>query len=735
MSNSYESDPVKAKARHEIYKATLKYLPRNIGNGTALFLPSTNGLEMQLLERRGFRRDRMIALEGDPQKIEAVRQANPGIVVVPTMTHDFFANKWEEYKDFFPLTYCGLDYECQLNKKVMGDLAHMAENQLLIDGGMIYTNVYGMRENEEMKLNYSNSLMSSEIFRNEVFQNPLYHQLSEEAEFRFKENKDRQALIERIRLECTDKEECISEYMAIKERIRDEVFKPHEEEINKILLHFSEKNLKLSRNKAISGWVRISLETRDYEKFNIVDIKFDDIIAEVCQRNYFHDNGEQPLSEIQRNLGFCGNPKQFRLFYSDLIEISNQIKEKKLNKEKEWYDQGSILLNKFSRDYFKKAELDELLKLLDSEWIGGYTESESCRFQYTSNKNSNMMLDIVKVAKLSPFIDQTLQKVLNSDWTLFYGINRPYLIRERMIPNEYFNKCPEIDLLKKETSKFKKWLSKELGDRLNKYWKNVEKFRSIEPSRIHLGSAYRPLLRSERTAGEFVIEGKSDDEIALQYTFGKNMQRKINALRACKTQGGLKIPKNISEKQIKEDHQELKGKEYHYFLKPKIFNHLPRMHQKALEFFVDEAVASLSKTKQERIEKAFHASNFEEYIRQPIEDIRLYAFFDDLRADILKNRQITSDTINAHYRSVRDTLSLIEAVPFKPNRVKDIKLAPLSELVKEEIRQLRREKFEVEDIWNHLQGKGVQLTKQQCAAIAAWGHPNLAKMKKPRIDS
>ncbi len=160
------------------------------------------------------------------------------------------------------------------------------------------------------------------------------------------------------------------------------------------------------------------------------------------------------------------------------------------------------------------------------------------------------------------------------------------------------------------------------------------------------------------------------------------------------------------------------------------FTALPRTHQKALEYFVEFANSGLSKIKQGKLERAFLSSNFDNYMCQPIEDIRFYAFLDDLRSDIIKDKPITQESIDSHYNLVKDTQSLVEVIPFKPKKFKEIKITGVSDLAKEEIRKLRTDGHEVEDIYNHLQGKGIKITRRQCGATAAWLSPKLSAKKR-----
>ncbi len=159
MTDSYAIDPVKEKAREEIFKFADRYLPRDRSQTTALYLASTNDRESKLLDRLGILRSNRVILEGDPLKVKTVELANPDIRVLPITTHDFFEKEAQKYPAF---GYCGLDYECQLNGEVSQDLVYIAKNNSLINEGIIYVNTVGMRENTDQKLYYFMATLGEE---------------------------------------------------------------------------------------------------------------------------------------------------------------------------------------------------------------------------------------------------------------------------------------------------------------------------------------------------------------------------------------------------------------------------------------------------------------------------------------------------------------------------------------------------------------------------------------------
>ena len=103
MANNYEDDPVKEKARKEIYIFSDSKLPKDRANGTAIYMGSDNPRESLWLDKLGIPRQGRVILEGDPTKVEAVRLANPGIKVLPITTHEFFASK--EAQTYAPWWY------------------------------------------------------------------------------------------------------------------------------------------------------------------------------------------------------------------------------------------------------------------------------------------------------------------------------------------------------------------------------------------------------------------------------------------------------------------------------------------------------------------------------------------------------------------------------------------------------------------------------------------------------
>lgn len=158
------------------------------------------------------------------------------------------------------------------------------------------------------------------------------------------------------------------------------------------------------------------------------------------------------------------------------------------------------------------------------------------------------------------------------------------------------------------------------------------------------------------------------------------------------------------------------------YLPQEFTTQLPRTHQKAIDFFVNDVLAPLPEDKRQKIEKAFMRSGFQENLQMPLEETRFYAFFDELRARIMQKKPVTSHVIDMYYQNVRDATSLVESVP--PPKKK--KCDALPEQVKEEIRQLRTVGFKSKEIYHYLRGKGISIAPRQCGATAAWVSPKLA---------
>ncbi len=60
----------------------------------------------------------------------------------------------------------------------------------------------------------------------------------------------------------------------------------------------------------------------------------------------------------------------------------------------------------------------------------------------------------------------------------------------------------------------------------------------------------------------------------------------------------------------------------------------------------------------------------------------------------------------------------------------------ISQSIKEEIRRLRKdEEYSIIDIYKYIRGKGIEITKFQCSAIASWASPKLAAKRKENKES
>jgi len=536
MVDLYATDPVKAEAREEIYRFSDKLLPRDRSQAWATYLAAENDLETKLLDRLGFSRQNRIILEGNPSKVKGVEQANPGVRVLSMMTHDFFA---QEARNYPPFWYVGLDYECQLNDEVREDIRTIASKELLIDGGILYTNVVGSREQGKIQTSYLVSALW------EFFPTKTLPKQGSIISNRFFEGLDLSEAYKSARVRVLREIETGDSFT--KENIS-------EVEIQKrtfrlLLEDIPESSLSTIRDIGIRKMLRSSL-------CRIPDIHFVDYKIPSC------------LSFVKKKLGRDVSEYEYKFFplqgtsvsfkpLKDVVEHVPDIREhfRSSFKSNDQFENALIWNSNNSINYYKAGGLEIIPVLIENSDSNGFSVSSSLNLFYISNKNTKMFLDIMQVRKINPAAKKALEKVIQQDFFVAYGIDKPYLTLGHDMSDVDMSVRAVARYLKSETRRN----IRRVTDRLE-FLEILDQlhFQGKLPSeRIFLGTAYKPSLSSEK-ARKCVIAGMNDEQIKERYQVGERGLRKIAALRACKTMGILKVPQTkapIIKKQNENNNQ------------------------------------------------------------------------------------------------------------------------------------------------------------------------------------
>ncbi|MBI3334460.1 hypothetical protein HYZ97_03150 [Candidatus Pacearchaeota archaeon] len=490
--DSYGTDHIKAKARDEIYADADAWMPAERSRASAVYLAGANSKESELLDRLGIPRQNRIILEHNPQKVRSVKKANPGITVLPMSTHDFFQHECSKHKPFW---YIGLDYECKLNPAVVQDLRAISQHNALIEEGILYTNLVGTRENDNLKEEYLESM----LYRNREFFNKAF------------------------RNEMRDAERKLSMHGE----------SPVEHEVMAHMVRsLPRKKLVLLRGFAVSSSVQSALLNSSMRLF-FMDIYSpgssavlgfsDPVIYESASPEQARDdNGQARVSFDSLPLAVLfGNMEHNNALIEEnpkLYGLAEKIEGRALQ-------------------YYLKGGLEIIPMLFQFSKATGYLASERASFAYTSTRNTPMLLDALQVRKADATFKRTMKALKEVNLRVLYGSRRPFLARSNV----------RIGAQDSSQEKVMRELADEsehhVRDLLNSA-QGIEQWCTSRPrrelyARKHLGSAHRQPL-TLNIARQLIIQNMSDEDIDAHYLVSKAGWRRVAALRANHTRERIK---------------------------------------------------------------------------------------------------------------------------------------------------------------------------------------------------
>jgi hypothetical protein len=702
MGKDYLDDPIKKKARHEIYRFVDKVLPSDRTQATALYLASTNEEESKLLDSLGIVRANRVILEGDQSKVRAVEKANPGVRVLPLTTTQFFS---EEARRYAPLLYCGLDYECTLNESVERDLELIAKGNCLADGGIIYTNLVGNREKKPQKARYMERFL------------------------RFAPNES--LLKELLGADCN-----FWDYIT---RCGEQLFKDYESrvgsdkkpigqaEFDEITAEIERRAIellpedKLAKLRSFAVYQTVTNLLR-HEPFNVI---FNNKLCPGSGAILIREGNE--LTESARKLyaSFSqGNIAGQRV--STLLESILEDAERA----------GTAVrtlgrrLEENAALYFERGNLSLIPLMFRNLFSSGYVSSDSRSFNYISNKNTLMLLDIINVKKINPDVKSVYEALVQQDKFIYYSNDRPYLAREGILD---FHPTREgiVRALREESQRASQWLKRRIN-----FLKSIDDMRprSLVHIRRNLGSAYAQPLNLA-TARKAVIEGLTDEEIEKRYHVGN--WRMVASLRAHKTRGtfhedkqGRTLPQPVEK--IADSHQ--RAAIPTRLISREVYRELPDTLKLRIDYFEEEVFNKLPKKVRRQVVDSFR-NGVERLLAKGIPEIRGYAFFDDLSLALRKRRGLDSRWILQKYIEIRDaqTLTPLVVYPAQSSLVEDRDKPDrktASRMVKEEVRELVRSGLPIEEIWGAYQSNFS--SRREFGATIAWASPTLAYKRKTK---
>ena len=733
MANDYGNDPVKERARLEIYKFAHKHLPRDISKGTAVYMASTNDRESFWLDKLGIPRENRVILEGNVSKVEDARKANPGIEVLPITTTRFFEEEAKNPK-YSPFWYCGLDYECMLTSDVVIDLKHISFDELLYDGGVFYTNLVGQREQDFLKKDYLRwfypfydvKVMKQIFGRSE---DSLFSELKEIGN-RLLQEGQLQDIHSKDSLNFTDDDEIYYRMFG------------------ELLSTLPAEGLQTLREYVITRFINSHLY------YHVVPLWFFDTASpgsqDIFKRNqesvngwnhtfgfrYAHDKIfartlktiSETIPEIQVSVD-AGSPTGIR------IHVSGGIRN-------EW---GSLEENTIK--YYEKGGFGMIPIAFKLAQTRGYTTSHLSPLTYTSSRNTKMMLDIFQVRKLRPTIKEFINYCCESELAVFYTLQRPYLVKITDVGIEDLtNFSKATRLLKKISVPYVADVNAKIDYISNMLVMAPGYDNTFLAKRLDLGSSFKqPLTLS--LARKCVRKCMSNEEIAERFQVGDNWGT-IASLRAHLTMGTLRGSKSEKLQPTIKSKQEPKfySPELPKRLIPEgVYRVLPECSQKRIDYFMQEVLEPLHHTSQRHIRRAFQASELSNLLTPDIAPVRVYAFFDDVAATIRNGETIRANYLTNHFEKIcgAETLTPVVSYPKIEAKIPEEEVQPtdsgpkngsqsfeLTESIKDGIREMIRGGFSKDEVWGAYQQ--YFSSKKQFGAVIAWASPNLAKKRKKR---
>ncbi|MBU0953560.1 MAG: hypothetical protein KKA90_04025 [Nanoarchaeota archaeon] len=717
----YEDDPIKAKSRIEIYRFADRHLPKDRSEATAVYLASDNSEETQLLDRLGISRDRRVILERDYGKIRQVEQANPGIRVIHGSTSDFL--KGEEVKKYAPLWYAGLDYECRVNDGIRSDIQTLGMG-LLLDGGVVYTNLVGNRENQGEKEDYVDRFLSSRFVTGlseseylATLQQLFGPDINIEDVF--------DSLIHEVGSQMTPGKLDYEEIGTAVQRKLARYLPPERlDEVRSHALYDQVANLLLARHDPLfifeddddPGKIirdRIFFADRyapgaDKICFDVTGEKVGTVETSFTEGRIFANKLETVVSKLLDINAIDETADRF------FAVMTGDLRPDEVNfGTPEQSNRQTLLLSpleKNARRYFKKGGLSLLAHVLSELYTFGYVVTNHNPFKYTSNRNTKMLLDLMKVRKINPAANDFFDELSESDIGIWYTRDRPYLAR--MNASGRFS--PRV--LKRELEKQSEWNIRRLEKRMG-FLRFLEPQYAGYANRVDLGSSFKQPLTTF-LARKYVLDGLTNEEIAERCQVGDG--RKLAAVRANVTRGRITKPEQKEERPAKAEPESLPGSKY--LISRAEYKRLPDDHRLRLDYFREEVLDELSYRRQGTLRKAFHESGIRDRVNPNGNPTRWYAFWDDVELAVRDNRRISSGLIDELYRNA-----------MRPNN--DSRPVPrhegppiLTDAMKEHVRALVANGNDPDDVWEDY--KGNFASRQQFGAVIAWGSGKLKDKKK-----
>lgn len=504
--DSYGHCPIKVHARGAIENNARVVPLTQRKQYWAVYFAGCNSKESELLDRLGSQRELRVILEHRKDRLWKVRRANPDIRVVPVSSHEFFDGKWRDYGQFW---YCGLDYECKMNTGVVRDLELIARQECLIDGGILYTNVVGTRENAELKEMYAGHLFRRG--KDSYFYRKYFN-----AEFR--------------------------RALGLIDTHGNSDGKTNADAIHVMLKSLSSEKLGLLRNLAISSSITdaLLLMPRRLIFYEPYCPRSEHIIAPASTQ---YACAEEPL--------ITPDGEYIRIVFDSLTldTLFANMRENNMAMAKSRHlRELAEKVERHALSYYKKGELDSLATLFQLSESTGYVPNKMNSFSYISNRNTLMMLDVLQVRKCKQAVREVLAHLKARNIRILYGNDRLYLAEENVRSGGSQDTVQKMLWdVRRESTRHLHWLQ-ETAPYLE--YLNFTTINKQHYKRINLGSGHRPALTLEQARRYFVegwAEGLSNDEIKRRITekfmVSKYGWRSIAALLANKTTGRMLPPK------------------------------------------------------------------------------------------------------------------------------------------------------------------------------------------------
>ena len=501
MRDHCGNDLAKAKTRAVVEERLGAALPKNRASATALYFGGTNPKESEMLDRCGIPRENRIILEYRDDRLWKTKHENKGVRIIPTSSHEFLTQGYRDYPQYFPLSFCGLDYEYKFNEKIIADLENITQHQLIADGGIFYTNIVGTHEGDDLKKAYAQYLFrrgrNSHLFRAHF--SDLFNRAVEIVDNRV----SREGLLESA--------------------------------IEKMLETLPSEKLNLLRNLAVVSSIQEALVISPtylvfFETYFPGARRVFQALPELSDEQPPHAN--QPhLTKTENSISLEFDSLPLTILFENMQRNSASIEKN------EGLQRAAHILERDAVQYYRRGGLDILATLFILSKSRGYLPATMDSYSYVSNRNTLMLLDIMQVRKARFALNDALSRIDEQGLRVLYGPDKPYLAKTNVRVGDSSD-SPRILMrrLSEETKKNVHWIEgiAPFLDHLNPYTVSRHQYQ-----RRSIASAYRSPLTDDR-ARECVSKGMTNNEIEKNFLVSKQGWRTVAALRANKTTGRLR---------------------------------------------------------------------------------------------------------------------------------------------------------------------------------------------------